>query len=179
MRVAQLADPRADPPAGERIAMLILAIVVAAIAAIAVTWAVARIGATNRVLSIGTLAGTVIAPLLVLPLVGASSERAYRERSASSSMAAALATAVLNLCLWMPIMAIVRMWREWHNGNPLNTPLPIPLGVWRVDATILVAVGLLLVPVGLRRWQPGKIEGAVLVVSYVLFVGLMATSGWR
>jgi hypothetical protein len=162
-----------------RVSMLVLAIILSAIAAIAVAWSVSRIGTTHRVLSIGTLAGTVIAPLTVLPLVGASSERAYREGSAASSLATALATAMLNLCLWLPILAVLRIWREWAGGQKTLTTLPIPLGVWRVDAILLVAVGLMLVPVGLKRWQPGKVEGGVLVLSYVLFVALMAISGWR
>lgn len=179
--MAQRVDPPADgrATATHRVVMLVLAIILAGIAAVAVAWSVSKLGTTHRVLSIGTLAGTVIAPLTVLPLVGASSERAYRERSAASSLATALATAMLNLCLWLPIAAVLRIWREWAGGEKTLTTLPIPLGVWRVDAILLVAVGLMLVPVGLRRWQPGKAEGAVLVLAYVLFVGLMARSGWR
>jgi Ca2+/Na+ antiporter len=157
----------------------VLAIVVGALAAVAVAWAVTSIAQTSRVLSIGTLAGTVIAPLTVLPLVGASSERAYRERSAASSIAAAVATAVLNLTVWLPLLAVLQIWRDYASGTVLTASLPIPLGVWRVDSVLLTAVGLMLVPIALRRWQPGKSEAGVLVTSYVVFVALMAMSGWR
>jgi Ca2+/Na+ antiporter len=172
------ASPEHPSPAG-RVTMTVLAIVVGALAAVAVAWAVTSIAQTSRVLSIGTLAGTVIAPLTVLPLVGASSERAYRERSAASSIAAAVATAVLNLTVWLPLLAVLQIWRDYASGTVLTASLPIPLGVWRVDSVLLTAVGLMLVPIALRRWQPGKSEAGVLVTSYVVFVALMAMSGWR
>lgn len=161
----------------QRIVLAVLSIVLACVAAVAAIWAVE--GLRTRVLTPGLAAATAVAPLLVLPLVGAASDRANRTRSAGPPLATALATAIINLCFWLPVVAVVHVWRAWHGGAMTTPALPVPLGVWRVDAVLMIAVGFALVPVGLARWNPGRLEGSALVGAYVLFLVFVAMAGWR
>jgi hypothetical protein len=50
--------------------------------------------------------------------------------------------------------------------------LPFPMGVWRVDTVLLLAVGFLLLPIALGRWSPGAIEGYGLLFVYVGYMML-------
>jgi hypothetical protein len=48
--------------------------------------------------------------------------------------------------------------------------LPYPMAVWRVDTVLMIAVGLLLLPVALGRWSLGRAEGAGLIGAYVIYM---------
>lgn len=53
-------------------------------------------------------------------------------------------------------------------------PLAYPMAVWRVDTVLLIAVGLMLLPVSLGRWTLGGIEGTGLICAYVVYMTLTA-----
>ncbi|WP_428937216.1 hypothetical protein [Fontivita pretiosa] len=48
--------------------------------------------------------------------------------------------------------------------------LPYPIGVWRVDTVLLIAAGLLLLPVALGRWSLGQLEGFGLLAAYITYM---------
>jgi Ca2+/Na+ antiporter len=52
--------------------------------------------------------------------------------------------------------------------------LPYPLGVWRIDTVLLVALGFFLLPVALGRWSLGRAEGYSLLVAYTIYMGMTA-----
>lgn len=53
-------------------------------------------------------------------------------------------------------------------------PLVYPMAVWRVDTVLLIAIGMLLLPVSLGRWTLGHIEGGALIFVYVVYMTLTA-----
>jgi len=55
-----------------------------------------------------------------------------------------------------------------------ESPLNFPLIVWRVDSVMLILLGLMLVPISLGRWLPGKLEGVTLILLYAAYMIL-----WR
>jgi Ca2+/Na+ antiporter len=50
--------------------------------------------------------------------------------------------------------------------------LPYPISVWRVDTVLLIAIGLLLLPVALNRWTLARSEGIGLIAAYVMYMVL-------
>lgn len=55
---------------------------------------------------------------------------------------------------------------------PAAPALPYPIAVWRIDTVILVALGLLLLPVALGRWSLGLPEGYALIITYTIYMFL-------
>ncbi len=62
--------------------------------------------------------------------------------------------------------------------NPTR-PLRYPMIVWRVDAVMLVGLGLLLVPPAMGRWDLGRREGMGLVLGYAVYLLLIAALSVR
>ncbi len=48
--------------------------------------------------------------------------------------------------------------------------IPYPLAVWRVDAIVLIVLGLFLLPMGLGFWRLSKAEGFALIGGYMAYL---------
>jgi Ca2+/Na+ antiporter len=63
---------------------------------------------------------------------------------------------------------------EPHSAFQPPRELPYPMAVWRVDTVLLVALGMLLLPVSLGKWTIGMIEGYALLLVYAIYLALSA-----
>src|SRR5207248_9143013 len=116
-------------------------------------------------------------PEVVIPMIGMSSMLSQRGQY-TVPVSAQVATVLFNLCVILPIVIVV-----WHvvsalpaknlhelSGRILNvqteSPLNFPLIVWRVDSVMLILLSLVLVPMSLGRWLPGRPEGVMLILLY-------------
>ena len=101
-------------------------------------------------------------------------------------MTAQAGVVIINLCVLLPALALVP-YATAHLPSLTQVFPPIfdwtektvevlafPLGVWRVDAVLLVILSVLYLPVSMGRWNLGRGEGMLLVVAY--FGYLIATT---
>ena len=100
----------------------------------------------------------------------------------SSAATAALAIAMLNLCLLLPI--VILLWHARVSALPAIhamaathptvaiSPAPLVYSVvhWRVDSIVLLLLALILLPAALDRWKLAKAEGAMLIGFYLIYV---------
>ena len=111
-------------------------------------------------------------PALIVPMVGDSTLLAQRGQY-TASISSAVAIALLNLCVLLPLVIVT-----WHVSHIWITtddpPLLFAPSVWRVDAALLVVIGLWLLPVSIGRWIPSRLEGAALVGGYAAYMMMTA-----
>jgi len=158
------------------------------------------IAASRRGLSPGVVGVTVISAMLALPATGYATLMARTGRT-GMALASQVGTAMLLLTLVLP--ATITVWyargaivvRDTSTTTTAPTPmlkfmsaelsletakpLPFSIGLWRIEAVLLVALALPVIPVALGRWKPTRAEGAVLIVGYVLYLGLITAMGTR
>ncbi len=165
---------RARPQIRLRLTQILLAAIVAGMGATFAVIAVQEVLTTSRQITQGMIASTVIAPLVVLPLLGAASEMALTLGSSSRPIGVCMMSAVLNLCVGLPAITALRAAKRWllHTDTPVSFPLPY--GTWRIDSTVLLLVGLLILPISLGRWTPSRLEGLLLVLIYVLYLYMVS-----
>lgn len=158
----------------------------------------AGLGASNAISSElhlpgqGLVTALMLAPALVLSMVGAGLQ-ALHEYDFDHAVGTLVAFVMLNLCAVLPLATALWLTRpHWQAENnnmaviattaPATLPappkppvaLPYPMSVWRVDTVLLVAVGMLLLPVSLGRWSLGQVEGIGLILAYVAFMAMTA-----
>jgi Ca2+/Na+ antiporter len=147
----------------------------------------------------GLVAALMLAPALVLSMIGTGSMLASDGRY-DQAVSSQVAYVLLNLCLLLPVATTLWLTRpHWHapfqarltpSTNPGTAPattgalespdagptpaLIYPMGVWRIDTVILIALGLLLLPVALGKWSLGMSEGFGLIVGYTAYMVLTA-----
>jgi Ca2+/Na+ antiporter len=61
----------------------------------------------------------------------------------------------------------------WTDG------IPYPMAAWRLDTVILMVLGLVVLPVAVRRWALSRRDGLLLVIAYALYLTLTAILGRR
>jgi Ca2+/Na+ antiporter len=141
----------------------------------------------NRVATSGLVAMAVISPLLVLPLLGTGAIAAHHGRGGRAT-AAIVGIVLLNLLLLLPLVILAhyanQIWQAVHAGPNYSSvvelyvaiePMPFPLAVWRVDTVLLIALGLMLIPVSLSRWPLRRAEGLMLAFLYAAYL-IISTS---
>ena len=141
----------------------------------------------------------LVAPALVLPMIGSGMMLA-RANLYSGAVSASVGIVLLNLCFGLPL--VIGVWYAkplWGarserlvamvtpaDGAPTTAPavnddatatatdpsIRFPISMWRVDTVILVLLGLVLLPLAVGRWLPGKFEGVLLVCVYVIYMGV-------
>jgi hypothetical protein len=142
----------------------------------------------------------MVAPSLVLPMIG-SGMHVARRWNYSAVVSTSVCVAMLNLCVALPL--VIAIWhargtapRALQSLAPVQVattqpatraaraevdttspPLPYPISVWRVDTVILVLLGLMLLPMSFGRWSPGRGDGYVLVIVYLAYMWLTAWVG--
>ena len=153
-------------------------------------WAAARVAATaeqtTRVLTGVVLGGTVIGPLLTLPVLGSTAQLAERGH-AGSGLATLVAIVLINLCGVLPVIVLTHYALTAFSPavvaaatQPANLQLvdlravPFPLISWRVDCVILVVLGFALIPLSLGRWAISRIEAGVLIFAYAFYLAMIA-----
>ena len=183
---AERANEPARRPSWLRAAEVLLAVALAAVGGWAAVVGTTRAAAATRVFSDGLVTVAVVAPLATLPMLNPGP--AEQARAHTASMASTLvAVALLNLCALLPLLALfwhiktgvggsgtASSWFPFSAIIEKGQPLPYPLATWRVDAVVLVVLGLALLPVSLGRWELGRWEGAGLILGYAMYLILEA-----
>jgi hypothetical protein len=112
----------------------------------------------------GLMASLMIAPALVLPMIGFALSLAPRGRS-GAVISTSVDCVLLNLCVLLPITIIT-----WRIRNGPDSPLPYPMASWRIDSVVLVILGAALLVTSTKRWIPGRAEG---IIGLLAFLGYM------
>jgi hypothetical protein len=50
---------------------------------------------------------------------------------------------------------------------------------WRLDTVLLVALGIMMLPVSVGRWMLGRYEGMGLMIGYAMYLMLVVTMSVR
>ena len=180
---------------------LTLAILLALLASWAGVRATLDVSRQIGLVSGGFVAALLVAPALVLPMIGSGMMLA-RANLYSGAISASVGIVLLNLCFGLPL--VIGVWYAkplWGarserlvamvtpaNGQPTTAPagaddaggaaaaldpsIRFPISLWRVDTVILILLGLVLLPLAVGRWLPGKFEGVLLVFVYIIYMGL-------
>jgi hypothetical protein len=169
--------------------LLIAAIAASVVATLAALRGICEIGDSLSI-GDGLITQALLGPMLVLPMISAGSAAASRGKY-DQAVAVQVGFVLLNLCLLLPLAAVLWMGRQYWGISFASTPPPTtapttmpaeavvqamayPLGVWRVDTVLLMTVGLLLLPVALGKWTLGKAEAIVMLFVYAIYVVLSA-----
>ncbi|HET6249615.1 MAG TPA: hypothetical protein VFE47_18145 [Tepidisphaeraceae bacterium] len=135
----------------------------------------------------GTLAATILSPLLILPTLGTASAVAQRGYT-GRAVTALVGTVLLNLCLLLPVAVLIWQFRpgDWHLAayrHAFNIRwdrshvLPFDIAAWQIETVSLVVLGFGLIPVSLGRWTLGRLESTLLVLAYGGYVIMLAVFG--
>jgi Ca2+/Na+ antiporter len=188
---------RAGPGATRRAVEFALAVVLALLASWAGVRATRDVSREISLVSGGFVAAMLVAPALVLPMIGSGMALA-RANLYSGAITASVGIVLLNLCFGLPL--VIGTWYAkplWTDrtdrlvamiepAEPAPTTVPVsdvnpaapdpsirfPIALWRVDTVVLILLGLVLLPLAVGRWLPGKLEGVLLVFVYVIYMGL-------
>ncbi len=133
--------------------------------------AVQRTGYVSEAL----LGSLLLAAMLVLPMVGVTSQRARLGR-ADEAISALHGYAILLLGVALPIGILITALRPGTGGALVTDVSPwlsgpsMPWRIWRLDAMLLLLLAMLTLP----RWRPGRWAGLGLVGAYVGYVCVIA-----
>jgi Ca2+/Na+ antiporter len=163
---------------------LALAMALTFVGAWALSRGVVRLEQSSRLLTGTLLAGTVLGPLLTLPVLGSTSRLAETGHSASA-VTTLISIVLVNLCAVLPILIVahyvisaasahLEMLRLGEVLREHARPAPFPIVSWRVDTVVLVVIGFALVPWSMARWTFTRLESIGLIVAYAAFLGLVA-----
>jgi cation:H+ antiporter len=135
-----------------------------------------RVATGSELATAGLLTATLLSPLLVLPIVGTATELSQRDQSAVA-ISSQVGIALLNVCGLLPLLVTASWGRQilsQHlSGSFVFTPLPFPLVVWRVDALVLVALALFLLPVAIGKWSITRMQGLAMICGYVVYLAMV------
>ena len=132
----------------------------------------------------------ILSPILVLPMLTGGAALAKKNR-ASEAVTGAIAVVLLNICLLLPVAALLWYVVQGVSGNSFSTihlelgairnALPLPFGwvTWRVDSVVLVVLSFALFPAAMGRWKLGLSEGLTLIVVYGVYVLMEAAASLR
>lgn len=161
----------------------------------------ARLELSSRLFSGALVAGTVLSPLLTLPVLGTAARIAERGHGGSAA-ATLVAMALINLCLLLPLVIVVNYAvtgatepaatagaAAATTGQSLGAfaalrefgqPTPYPLVSWRIDTLVLVVLGFAMIPWATGRWALSRAESAALIFGYAIYLALVAflSSRW-
>jgi hypothetical protein len=181
----------AAPPVAIDSTIAWLAVFLAILIAIAAGYAALRGAEAMSHVTVRVSAGAIGASLLSLMIVAPTVQGARRLASLGASwvpVTAQIGVVLLNLCVLVPAVALtpyVTAWRaalRWHGSLSIDWSAYaphatiFPLATWRVDATVLVILSVLFLPVAMGKWNMGKEEGAILIVGYCFYLmAVMAT----
>jgi Ca2+/Na+ antiporter len=192
-----------------RVVQLVLAVALSGIGGWAASRGIARAEQSSRILTGVLLASAVVAPLLTLPILGATAAVAERGRP-DSAVSTLVAIVMINLCGVLPVVivshyAVVALsagptvLAEQPTTRPSTAPatlpttlptaataervwtVPYPLASWRVDTVILIVLGFAMIPWAIGRWVLTRAESLALIFAYAVYLGMTAflAARWR
>lgn len=186
--------PPATSPSPGRLLQGLLAVGLAGIGSWAALVGITELRPNNGIATPGLLVVTLVAPLLVLPMLSVGVDLAYRQKPVVA-MQSLWAVALLNLCLLLPACVLTDAAAVAWNSMPATTPTSItrpqatqpveppevtqvgvgrgiafPVVNWRVDAVLLLVLAVFLLPVQLGRWPLQFGDGVGLVAVYLVYV---------
>jgi hypothetical protein len=159
-------------------------------------WAMARGAATldqsSRLLTGIVLAGTVLGPLLTLPVLGSTAYLAERGH-VGSAVTTLVVMVLINLCGVLPLVILAHHALSGvlpaaataaTTADPQAfvqriQPAPYPLISWRVDTVILVVLGFGMIPWAIGRWTISRAESIALIFAYAIYLALIAILATR
>jgi Ca2+/Na+ antiporter len=171
------------------VAQLALALLLSAVGGWALTRGAARLEQTSRVMTGVVLAGTVMAPLLALPVLGTCTRLTERGHG-GSAVSTLVAIVLINVCAIIPIVVIAHYVISGFVTPPATAELPggggtgafpwpgspvtYPLISWRIDTVVLAVAGLAMIPWAIGRWTISRAESVALIFSYAVYLALVA-----
>lgn len=188
------------PDQRSRSLLAIRAILTLALAVLAAWLAVRGAGSlaiSRRGLSPGVVGVTLLSAMMVLPHVGVATLFS-RHGKVGDIIGMNVGAILLTLTLVLPVAIVL-----WHLRGAIMPPIhpaaidpsvevfsfafnwknatamPFPIGLWRIESVILLALALPLVPVAQGKWKPGKIEGMALLLGYLLYLTMNTLMGSR
>ena len=136
----------------------------------------------------GAIAATLLSLVLTTPIM--QSGRGLALAGASwIPMTAQVGVVLLNLCLLLPLLALMpyadaifhavnlgaRPMIDWQSLAP--QAMVFPLAVWRIDSVVLVLLSAILLPAAVGKWNLGREEGLLLIVGYCLYLLSVTAAG--
>ena len=177
----------AKPPKNWRVIALVVAVVLCGAGACLDVWGVLSIylnGHGSRLRSPGTLAASIVSPLLLIPTLITATSVAHRGH-AGRALTALVGTVLLNLCVLLPITIFLWYLRSngWHAPAfkefstvwETTRGLPYDIAAWRIENVLLVVLGFALIALSMGRITVGRIESALLVFIYAAYMIAQAT----
>jgi len=173
---------------GMRWVQLVVAIGLASAAGTAAVLAAALAAQQSPLPSESLVALSVLSPMLILPSLRTCVTVAELG-DVQGAVSAIIGTVLLNLCVLLPIAILL-----WYpvNGISLKTIVSLqpaaadlsapaqglvyPIGIWRLETIVLLVLGFGLIPIALGRLTLARIESAILVVGYALYLAAVAWS---
>jgi hypothetical protein len=187
--VAGAADPAAPlvPQTLAAVAVLASVLLAGTGAWLAVKGAV-QINHLGSRISAGALAASLLSLVLVSPIMQGGRQLALQGAS-WVPMTAQVGVVLLNLCVLLPLIAIVpyasalasavhdqhRLWIDWSAVTPQATIFP--LAVWRIDTVVLVILAVFQLPVAVGKWNLGREEGMLLIGGYCAYLVAVTLAG--
>jgi Ca2+/Na+ antiporter len=198
---------RAAPPASPSSVMepvetrsrplLILRAILTLVLVLLAAWLAVRgaehLAISRRGLSPGVVGVTLLSAMMVLPHVGVATLFSRHGR-VGHVIGMNIGAVLMTLTLVLPVAIVI-----WHlrgalaplaggdvalaNHPPFDwsaaAPMPFPIGFWRIESVILVALALPLVPVAQGKWKPGKAEGMSLLLGFLVYLTMNTLMGNR
>jgi Ca2+/Na+ antiporter len=167
-----------------------LCILMAVIGAIAGVLGAQRISRDSPAIPDITTVVAILSPILVLPMLTGGAALATKNRS-SEAVTTAIAVVLLNICLLLPVTALLWYPVQTIDANSFHTihltlsairnasPLPFGWVTWRVDSVVLVVLSFALFPAAMGRWKLGRSEGLTLIAVYGVYVLMEAAASLR
>lgn len=188
-----------------RAAQALLAVLLAIVGGWAAVRGMTGLHPTNGIATPALLTVTLLAPLLVLPMLSVGIDLAYRRQSVVACDGL-IGVVLLNLCLLLPMCVVtnaifpaalhsqptvlpssaahptpgpttnVSTTQKSSNDSHVKPALNFPLVTWRIDAVALVVLAVLLLPITQGRWPLTRGDGIGLIIAYLLYVLLAISS---
>ncbi|HZZ43412.1 MAG TPA: hypothetical protein VFE58_10785 [Tepidisphaeraceae bacterium] len=177
--------------------LLFLSILLTVVGAWATSRGAIDLSHTARFVTLGTVAATMISPMLILPMLGTGVTLAERG-SPAAAVTTHIAIPFLNLCLWLPILIAGTYLYPAPPPPPMPTTQPttqpatqpeespelppapqllFPILTWRLDTIVLLVLGLVLLPPAINRWPLARRDGIFMLLIYVAYLMVLSASG--
>lgn len=163
-----------------RVAQFALAAMLAAVGAWLALHGIGQVSAHSEFATAGLLTATLIAPLLVLPIIGTGTELSQTHQSAAA-VSSQIGVALLNICALVPLIVLAAYFKQIitaHGGSAdlfgvlKGISVPFPLAVWRVDVLVLMILALFLLPVSLGRFSLARAQGLLMMLGYAVYLAM-------
>jgi Ca2+/Na+ antiporter len=187
---AAATSPAAPLPAnagsGQRLVVVLLGVGLAALGGYLAIKGCASSAVGSPFLTPAVVAAVILSPLMMLPTIGTATAVAHHGH-VGRALSALVGTALLNLCLLLPLTILLYSFRYGHLNlkgpmalardmlDPTNfPPLPFPIAAWRIDTVLLVVLGFAAVPIATGRWLLGRGEALLLIIGFMAYLAAQA-----